>query len=104
LLDLFILGWFCCFGSVYFIIDDLVYIISLSGRSVIVTFLFDWTSLLFMAFVFIIYFLVILYEDDCMFGDLNIIRFVLFVLIHETAGSNRLGTWHLRGQHINRMI
>ena len=31
--------------------------------------------------VFIIYFLVILYSDDYMFGDLNIIRFILLVLI-----------------------
>jgi hypothetical protein len=40
LLDLFLLGWFCCFGGVYFIINDLVYfigwdIITLNGRSII---------------------------------------------------------------------
>jgi len=34
-----------------------------------------------MGFVFIISFLVILYSDDYMFGDLNIIRFILLVLI-----------------------
>jgi len=44
-------------------------------------FLFDWVSLLFMGFDFIISSLVIPYRDDYMFGDLNIIRFVLFVLI-----------------------
>ena len=32
-------------------------------------------------FVFIIYSLVILYSDDYMFGDLNIIRFIILVLI-----------------------
>jgi hypothetical protein len=43
---LFLLGWFCCFGGVYFIINDLVYsvdwnIITLNGRSFIMTF-FVW--------------------------------------------------------------
>jgi NADH:ubiquinone oxidoreductase subunit 5 (subunit L)/multisubunit Na+/H+ antiporter MnhA subunit len=46
------------------------------------TFLFDWISLLFTGFVFIISSLVILYSDDYMFGDLNIIRFILLVLIY----------------------
>jgi NADH-ubiquinone oxidoreductase chain 5 len=43
--------------------------------------LFDWMSLLFMGFIFIISSLVILYSDDYMYGDLNIIRFVLLVLM-----------------------
>jgi NADH-ubiquinone oxidoreductase chain 5 len=43
------------------------------------TFLFDWMSLLFMGFVFIISSLVILYIDDYMFGDLNIVRFIILV-------------------------
>jgi NADH-ubiquinone oxidoreductase chain 5 len=37
--------------------------------------------LLFMGFVFIISALVILYSDDYMFGDINIIRFILLVLM-----------------------
>ena len=45
------------------------------------TFLFDWMSLLFMGFVFIISSLVILYSDDYMFGDLIIIRFISLILI-----------------------
>ena len=56
-------------------------IITLIGRSVIMTFLFEWMSLLFIGFVFIISSLVILYSDDYMFGDLNIIRFIILVLI-----------------------
>ena len=65
------------FCGVYFIINDFVYfidwnIITLNGRSVIIIFLFDWISLLFMGFVFIISSLLILYSDDYMFGDLNI--------------------------------
>nr|AIY62108.1 NADH dehydrogenase subunit 5 [Microcerotermes biroi] len=83
---LFLLGFFCCFCGVYFIMSDLIYfidwnIITLNGSSVIMTFLFDWMSLLFMGFVFIISSLVILYSDDYMFGDLNIVRFILLVLM-----------------------
>jgi len=65
--------------------NDLVYfndwnIIKLNGRSVIMTFLFDWISLLFIRFVFIISSLLILYNDDYVFGDLNIFRFIMLVL------------------------
>nr|YP_009351723.1 NADH dehydrogenase subunit 5 [Thoracotermes macrothorax]AQP30488.1 NADH dehydrogenase subunit 5 [Thoracotermes macrothorax] len=56
-------------------------IVTLNGSSVIMTFLFDWMSLLFMGFVFIISSLVILYSDDYMFGDLNIVRFIFLVLM-----------------------
>jgi NADH-ubiquinone oxidoreductase chain 5 len=38
-------------------------------------------SLLFIGFVFIISSLVIFYSDDYMFGDLNIICFILLVLM-----------------------
>nr|URH16717.1 NADH dehydrogenase subunit 5 [Microcerotermes sp.] len=83
---LFLLGLLCCFCGVYFIMSDLIYfidwnIVTLNGSSVIMTFLFDWMSLLFMGFVFIISSLVILYSDDYMFGDLNIVRFILLVLM-----------------------
>nr|QZK21929.1 NADH dehydrogenase subunit 5 [Amitermes sp. QLD_087] len=83
---LFLLGFSCCLCGVYFIMNDLVYfidwnIVTLNGSSVIMTFLFDWMSLLFMGFVFIISSLVILYSDDYMFGDLNIVRFIMLVLM-----------------------
>nr|AQP29965.1 NADH dehydrogenase subunit 5 [Microtermes sp. 1 TB-2017] len=70
----------------YFIMNGLVYfvdwgIVTLNGSSVVMTFLFDWMSLLFMGFVLIISSLVILYSDDYMFGDLNIFRFILLVLM-----------------------
>nr|YP_009350488.1 NADH dehydrogenase subunit 5 [Orientotermes emersoni]AQP27186.1 NADH dehydrogenase subunit 5 [Orientotermes emersoni] len=66
--------------------NDLVYfvdwnIITLNGSSVIMTLLFDWMSLLFMGFVFIISSLVILYSEDYMFGDMNIVRFIVLVLM-----------------------
>jgi len=72
--------------GVYFIMNDLVYfidwsIITLNGRCVILTFLFDWMSLLFIEFVFIISSLIILYSDDCMFGDLNIFGFIMLGLM-----------------------
>nr|YP_009351775.1 NADH dehydrogenase subunit 5 [Bulbitermes singaporiensis]AQP30631.1 NADH dehydrogenase subunit 5 [Bulbitermes singaporiensis] len=63
---------------IYFIDWD---IITLNGSSVVMTFLFDWMSLLFMGFVFIISSLVILYSDDYMSGDLNIVRFISLVLM-----------------------
>nr|QXT44356.1 NADH dehydrogenase subunit 5 [Aderitotermes cavator] len=83
---LFLLGWVCCFLGFNFIMNDLVYfidwnIITLNGSSVIMTFLFDWISLLFMGFVLIISALVILYSDDYMHGDLNIVRFIMLVLM-----------------------
>nr|AIY61900.1 NADH dehydrogenase subunit 5 [Basidentitermes aurivillii] len=83
---LFFLGLFCCFFGLYFIMSDLVYfidwnIITLNGSSIIMTFLFDWMSLLFMGFVFIISSLVILYSDDYMFGDLSLVRFIFLVLM-----------------------
>nr|AQP27264.1 NADH dehydrogenase subunit 5 [Astalotermes sp. BDIT120] len=55
--------------------------IALNGSSVIMTFLFDWISLLFMGFVLIISALVILYSDDYMSGDLSIVRFIMLVLM-----------------------
>jgi NADH-ubiquinone oxidoreductase chain 5 len=45
------------------------------------TFLFDWMSLLFMGFVFVISSLVILCSDDYISGDLSIFRFIILILI-----------------------
>ena len=71
---------YAVFLGVHFIMNDLVYcidwnIVTLNCRSVIMTFLFDWVSL-----IFIISSLFILYSDDYMFGALNIFRFILLVL------------------------
>jgi hypothetical protein len=54
------------------------------------TFLFDWTSLLFMGFVYVISSLVILYSDVYMFGDSNIIRFILLVLMCNVTEKYRV--------------
>jgi hypothetical protein len=45
------------------------------------TLLLHWMSLLFMGFVYFIYSLDILYSNDYMFVDLNIIRIISLVLI-----------------------
>jgi len=69
------------FFWVDFIVNYLVYfidwnILTLNGRSIIIIFLFDWICILFIGFIFMISSLVILYSDDYMFCDLNIIRFI----------------------------
>nr|QAX91227.1 NADH dehydrogenase subunit 5 [Parrhinotermes microdentiformis] len=83
---LFLLGLIFSFLGVYFILCDLIYfvdwgVVMLNGSSIIMTFLFDWMSLLFVGFVFIISSLVILYSDDYMSGDINIVRFIALVLL-----------------------
>nr|YP_010926083.1 NADH dehydrogenase subunit 5 [Agrilus zanthoxylumi]WKF51812.1 NADH dehydrogenase subunit 5 [Agrilus zanthoxylumi] len=75
--------------SLNFLISDLVYfielnLISLNSSSIVMTFLFDWMSLLFMSFVLFISSMVIYYSHEYMYGDINISRFInlvcLFVL------------------------
>nr|URX53131.1 NADH dehydrogenase subunit 5 [Cryptotermes dudleyi]URX54247.1 NADH dehydrogenase subunit 5 [Cryptotermes sp. 7 AB-2022a]URX54338.1 NADH dehydrogenase subunit 5 [Cryptotermes sp. 7 AB-2022a] len=83
---LFFAGMFLFVGGLYFVLSDLVYfveweIVMLNSGSIVMTFLFDWMSLIFMGFVFFISSLVILYSDDYMHGDLNINRFILLVLM-----------------------
>jgi len=51
------------------------------------TFLFDWITVLFIGFVIIMSSLVILYSDYYMFGNLNIIRFISFVLIFVVSSA-----------------
>nr|YP_010620961.1 NADH dehydrogenase subunit 5 [Hebardina concinna]WAX39305.1 NADH dehydrogenase subunit 5 [Hebardina concinna] len=85
-LFLFMFSIFLVILGFYFILNDLIYfiewdIISLNSSSIVMTFLFDWMSLIFMGFVFFISSLVILYSDDYMHGDLNINRFIFLVLM-----------------------
>nr|UQJ73636.1 NADH dehydrogenase subunit 5 [Pagastia sp. 2XL] len=72
--------------SMNFLINDLVYfiewdIISLHSSSIVMTFLFDWMSLMFMSFVLFISSLVIFYSKEYMAEDVNINRFILLVLL-----------------------
>nr|YP_010397610.1 NADH dehydrogenase subunit 5 [Pagastia lanceolata]UQJ73701.1 NADH dehydrogenase subunit 5 [Pagastia lanceolata] len=72
--------------SMKFLINDMVYfiewdIISLHSSSIVMTFLFDWMSLMFMSFVLFISSLVIFYSKEYMAADMNINRFILLVLL-----------------------
>uniref|UniRef100_UPI0030FE3AFE NADH dehydrogenase subunit 5 n=1 Tax=Neopanorpa nielseni TaxID=1886482 RepID=UPI0030FE3AFE len=83
---LFMISMICFIMGVYFLIMDLVYFIewellSLNSSAIVMTFLFDWMSLLFMSFVLLISSLVIFYSKEYMEGDLNINRFILLVLM-----------------------
>uniref|UniRef100_UPI0030FE7B31 NADH dehydrogenase subunit 5 n=1 Tax=Neopanorpa triangulata TaxID=3135614 RepID=UPI0030FE7B31 len=83
---LFMISMICFISGVYFLINDLVYFIewellSLNSSSIVMTFLFDWMSLLFMSFVLLISSLVIFYSEEYMSGDLNINRFIMLVLM-----------------------
>nr|QXM16942.1 NADH dehydrogenase subunit 5 [Neoneuromus coomani] len=69
-----------------FIMNDLVIFIewellSLNSCSIVMTFLFDWMSLLFMSFVLFISSLVIFYSMGYMHGDYNMNRFIILVLM-----------------------
>uniref|UniRef100_UPI0030FEE4F4 NADH dehydrogenase subunit 5 n=1 Tax=Neopanorpa claripennis TaxID=3135613 RepID=UPI0030FEE4F4 len=83
---LFMISMSCFISGIYFLIKNLVYFIewellSLNSTSIVMTFLFDWMSLLFMSFVLLISSLVIFYSKEYMAGDLNINRFILLVLM-----------------------
>ena len=70
----------------YFLIFDQVYfieweVLSMNSGNIVMTFLFDWMSLIFMGFVLFISSLVIFYSQEYMAGDLNLNRFILLVLI-----------------------
>nr|WUV40951.1 NADH dehydrogenase subunit 5 [Dolichopus linearis] len=56
-------------------------IVSLNSSSIVMTFLFDWMSLMFMSFVLLISSLVIYYSKEYMSGDHNINRFIMLVLL-----------------------
>nr|YP_010518904.1 NADH dehydrogenase subunit 5 [Culex territans]UXO95469.1 NADH dehydrogenase subunit 5 [Culex territans] len=72
--------------SLKFLFNDLVYfieweIVSLQSMAIVMTFLFDWMSLMFMSFVLLISSLVIFYSNQYMAEDFNVNRFILLVLM-----------------------
>nr|YP_010046615.1 NADH dehydrogenase subunit 5 [Culex orbostiensis]QPJ78520.1 NADH dehydrogenase subunit 5 [Culex orbostiensis] len=74
------------FFSLKFLFNDLVYfieweVVSLHSMSIVMTFLFDWMSLMFMSFVLLISSLVIFYSNQYMAEDFNVNRFILLVLM-----------------------
>nr|YP_009228289.1 NADH dehydrogenase subunit 5 [Epicauta chinensis]AKL79038.1 NADH dehydrogenase subunit 5 [Epicauta chinensis] len=56
-------------------------VLMLNSSPVSMTILIDWMSTLFMSFVLFISSMVILYSDEYMYGDLNIKRFILLVVM-----------------------
>nr|ARH54984.1 NADH dehydrogenase subunit 5 [Deporaus tristis] len=56
-------------------------ILWLNSSSFIMTILLDWMSLLFMSFVLFISSMVVYYSDEYMYGDLNLTRFILLVVM-----------------------
>nr|WKU84246.1 NADH dehydrogenase subunit 5 [Xylota quadrimaculata] len=72
--------------SLYFTMNELIFfleweVVSLNSMSIVMTFLFDWMSLMFMSFVLFISSLVIYYSKEYMSGDYNINRFIMLVLL-----------------------
>nr|YP_010999262.1 NADH dehydrogenase subunit 5 [Cricotopus flavozonatus]WPM93108.1 NADH dehydrogenase subunit 5 [Cricotopus flavozonatus] len=72
--------------SIYFLLNDLVYFIewdllAINSSSIVMTFLFDWMSFMFMSFVLFISALVIYYSKEYMSEDIHINRFILLVVM-----------------------
>nr|YP_004935225.1 NADH dehydrogenase subunit 5 [Protoplasa fitchii]AET13050.1 NADH dehydrogenase subunit 5 [Protoplasa fitchii] len=85
-LFLFLMSLTLFFFSMNYLYNDFVYfieweVISLNSVAIVMTFLFDWMSFLFMSFVLLISSLVIYYSKEYMSEDLNINRFILLVLM-----------------------
>lgn len=72
-------------GIYYLIFDYRVFIewelFRLNGSIVVITFIFDWMSLVFISFVIYISSLVIYYREDYISGEMNINRFIIIVLM-----------------------
>nr|YP_010894996.1 NADH dehydrogenase subunit 5 [Austalis copiosa]WJW73509.1 NADH dehydrogenase subunit 5 [Austalis copiosa] len=72
--------------SFFFILNEMVFfleweVVSMNSMSIVMTFLFDWMSLMFMSFVLFISSLVIYYSKEYMSEDININRFIMLVLL-----------------------
>nr|QZI85893.1 NADH dehydrogenase subunit 5 [Agapanthia amurensis] len=55
--------------------------LSLNSSSIVMSILLDWMSLMFMSFVMLISSMVIFYSEEYMFGDMNLNRFILLVVM-----------------------
>nr|ADW41345.1 NADH dehydrogenase subunit 5 [Drosophila robusta] len=84
--NLIFISMVCFLLSLNFLLNNMVYfieweVVSLNSLSIVMTFLFDWMSLLFMSFVLMIASLVIYYSKEYMMSDLSINRFIMLVLM-----------------------
>nr|QDP18131.1 NADH dehydrogenase subunit 5 [Algete brunneri] len=83
---LFIFSLLIFYLGVYYLLFDYSLFIeweifSLNSSMVVMTFIFDWMSLIFMSFVMFISSLVIYYSNDYMVGEKNMNRFILLILM-----------------------
>nr|YP_010882135.1 NADH dehydrogenase subunit 5 [Lopaphus albopunctatus]WID87049.1 NADH dehydrogenase subunit 5 [Lopaphus albopunctatus] len=83
---LLLISFLFIYLGIYFTVNDIVYFVEyelfmFNGSQLIMTLLFDWMSLIFMGFVLFISSLIIYYSKEYMFGDLNIDRFIILVLM-----------------------
>nr|WKU84112.1 NADH dehydrogenase subunit 5 [Rhinoprosopa nasuta] len=83
---LFIFSLMMMISSLYFLMNEINFfieweLVSLNSLSIMMTFLFDWMSLMFMSFVLLISSLVIYYSKEYMMNDMNINRFIMLVLM-----------------------
>nr|YP_010272309.1 NADH dehydrogenase subunit 5 [Spastonyx nemognathoides]UKE80219.1 NADH dehydrogenase subunit 5 [Spastonyx nemognathoides] len=72
--------------SVWLMIGEMTYfyeyeVLLINSSPVVMTFLFDWMSTLFMSFVLFISSMVIFYSNEYMDGDLNLNRFIMLVVM-----------------------
>nr|WRM53541.1 NADH dehydrogenase subunit 5 [Paprides nitidus] len=72
-------------GIYYLMVDYSVFVewelFNLNGSMVVMTLILDWMSLIFMSFVMYISSLVIYYSEDYMYGEKNMNRFIIIVLM-----------------------
>nr|QNV11697.1 NADH dehydrogenase subunit 5 [Rhamphomyia barbata] len=85
-LSLFLMSMSLFLLGINFLLKDLVIfieweVVSLNSMNIVMTFLFDWMSLIFMSFVLLISSLVIYYSKEYMSSDMNINRFIMLVLM-----------------------
>nr|UPX88753.1 NADH dehydrogenase subunit 5 [Episyrphus balteatus]UXF58132.1 NADH dehydrogenase subunit 5 [Episyrphus balteatus] len=83
---LFMMSIILLMSSLYFLMNEITYfleweLVSMNSMSIVMTFLFDWMSLMFMSFVLLISSLVIYYSKEYMIHDMNINRFIMLVLM-----------------------
>nr|YP_010309724.1 NADH dehydrogenase subunit 5 [Croscherichia paykulli]UMR54841.1 NADH dehydrogenase subunit 5 [Croscherichia paykulli] len=74
------------FSSLWLMMEDLVYffeyeVLLINSSPIVMTILLDWMSTLFISFVLFISAMVIYYSKEYMYGDLNLDRFILLVVM-----------------------
>nr|AYM84993.1 NADH dehydrogenase subunit 5 [Eucoptacra sp. OR509] len=84
--SLFLMGTLLFILGIYYLMADYsVFIewelLNLNSCMLVMTLIFDWMSLIFMSFVMYISSLVIYYSEDYMFGESNMNRFIIIVLM-----------------------